>query len=58
MRAKEVANILKTNKQTVVRWIRLGYLKGHKEKPKTGGGHDYWAVNKEDIDIYLNKLNQ
>lgn len=57
MKLIEVAEKLKVSKTTVLRWIKLGFIKAGKTK-NIRGGHPIWDITQEDLDIYLKKLNQ
>lgn len=53
--AKEVALELRVNKQTVLRWLRTGKLKGFKvSRGKTAD----WRMDSEDLNEYVRQQKE
>lgn len=56
MKLIEVAEKLRVHPVTLARKVRTGKIKA--TMVSRPSGRPYWDITQEDLDIYLNKLNQ
>lgn len=55
MKLKELAELLKMNRSSIKRWVRLKLIKA--TMISDGHCHPYWDVSQEQLDEYLEGLN-